>query len=116
MRKPIRTAALAVAALLTLAGSAAIAAPLAPAARPVVAADAGVPIETVACVRGGWHGVGVYRGCGYYGRPYYYRPYPYYVARPYRVRPVYVAPVVVAGPAVVPAPRRCWIAGAWRPC
>lgn len=70
------------------------AAPLMASAATVRAAVAATsPVETVACVRGGWRGVGVYRGCGYY-RP-YYRPYPYLVA---------------------PAPRRCWIAGAWRPC
>jgi hypothetical protein len=101
----------------SLAAPAAQAAPLvagSAALRPAVAA-APLPVETVACVRGGWRGVGVYPGCGPYRR--YYRPYPYVVARPYPVAPVYVAPrVVVAGPALVPAPRQCWIAGAWRPC
>jgi len=95
---------LAVALLATTVG-AADAAPLAPAAmHPVLAQTSAV--ETVACVRGGWRGVGVYPGCRYY------RPRPYYYARPVVVAP----PVVVAGPAVAPAPRRCWIAGAWRPC
>ncbi|MFC0242114.1 hypothetical protein [Rhodopseudomonas telluris] len=83
---------------------------IAPATAAQAAVAATSPVETVACVRGGWRGVGVYPGCRNY-RP-YYRPYPYVVAP----APVYVAPpVVVAGP-VVPAPRRCWIAGAWRPC
>lgn len=90
---------------------AAEAAPLMPPAPAIqVAVAASSPVETVACVRGGWRGVGGYPGCRY-GRP-YVRPYPYVVAP----APVYVAPpIVVAGP-VVPAPRRCWIAGAWRPC
>ncbi|MBI5129937.1 MAG: hypothetical protein HZA66_10885 [Rhodopseudomonas palustris] len=84
------------------------AAPLmAPAAQMQAAVAEASGVDTVACVRRGWRGPGVYPGCGYH-RP-YYRPYPYVVA------PVYVGPrVVVAAP--VPAPRQCWIAGAWRPC
>ncbi|WP_322514336.1 hypothetical protein SR870_14985 [Rhodopseudomonas palustris] len=98
----------------------AAAAPAAHAA-PLVAPDAmrtaiaaASPVETVACVRGGWRGPGVYPGCRAYRPGYPVRPYRYY-ARP--VAPYYVAPrVVVAGPPVVVAPRSCWIAGAWRPC
>ncbi|WP_150104579.1 hypothetical protein [Rhodopseudomonas palustris] len=116
MRKPIRTAVLAVSLSLTFAASAAIAAPLAPVSQSAAAAAAtALPVETVACVRGGWRGVGVYPGCGYYRRP-YYRPAPYYVVRPYAAAPAYGAPVVVAGAPIVPVPRQCWIAGAWRPC
>lgn len=91
--------------------------------RPVVAATA--QVETVACVRGGWRGAGVYPGCalrpGYPVRPYYapyYAPRRYYARPGYPIAPYFVAPrVVVAGPAYVPVPaRQCWIAGAWRPC
>ncbi|MES2196376.1 MAG: hypothetical protein V4517_18300 [Pseudomonadota bacterium] len=70
------------------------------------AAEAATPLQTVACVRYGWRGPGVYPGC-------YRRPYApaYVVAAPYYVPPpVYVAPVYA------PPPRRCWIAGAWRRC
>ncbi|UZE48398.1 hypothetical protein [Rhodopseudomonas sp. P2A-2r] len=86
-----------------------VAAPVAKAA-PLMAPDALRPaiaaasnVETVACVRYGWRGVGVYPGCY---RPRYAMAAPYYVAPP-----VYVAP-----PAYVPPPRRCWYAGAWRRC
>ncbi|HEY8337763.1 MAG TPA: hypothetical protein VIQ05_28540 [Tardiphaga sp.] len=64
--------------------------------RPAI--DSASNVETVACVRYGWRGAGVYPGC--YRRPRYALAAPYYVAPP-----VYVPP-----------PRRCWYAGAWRPC
>ncbi|KIZ42323.1 MULTISPECIES: hypothetical protein [Rhodopseudomonas] len=75
--------------------------------RPAIAAT--VPVETVACVRGGWRGPGHYPGCGPARR--YYGPRRYYGAPYYYVGPR----VIVAGPAYRP-PRQCWIAGAWRPC
>lgn len=95
-------------ALLAAAAPAAHAAPLIAPDAMRAAVVAASPVETVACVRGGWRGPGVYPGC-------WRRPYrPAYVVRP---APYYVAPrVVVAGPPVVVAPRSCWIAGAWRPC
>ena len=78
--------------------SAADAAPLVGAGAVRDAASAATPVQTVACARYGWRGFGVYPGC--FGPP-YRRAYvaPYYAPR------VYVEP-----------PRRCWIAGAWRPC
>ncbi|MBC7580572.1 MAG: hypothetical protein H7312_24920 [Tardiphaga sp.] len=70
--------------------------------RPAIAAVANV--ETVACVRYGWRGAGVYPGC--------YRGPRYAMAAPY-----YVAPRVhVAPPVYVPPARQCWYAGAWRLC
>jgi hypothetical protein len=92
---------------LLAAASSADAAPLVDAASVRMAAEAAAPIQTVACVRYGWRGWGVYPGC-------FRRPYApaYVVAEPYYAPgPVYVAP-----PAYVRPPRRCWIAGAWRPC
>jgi hypothetical protein len=65
------------------------------------AAEIAMPVQTVACARYGWRGWGVYPGC-------FRRPYgpAYVVAEPYYApAPVFVRP-----------PRRCWIAGAWRPC
>lgn len=71
------------------------------------AVEAASPLQTVACARYGWRGVGIYPGC-------FRRPYaPAYVAAaPYYAPP----PVYVAPPDYVRPPRRCWIAGAWRPC
>lgn len=101
-------------ALLVCTTATANAAPLAP--RAPLTAPAGVTLaEPVACVRGGWHGPGVYRGCGYYRPGYPLRPYPYYARPYYPVAPYYAPRVVVAEPLPV-APRQCWIAGAWRPC
>ena len=91
-----------------LPASAADAAPMVGAGSIRVAAAAAAPVQTVACARYGWRGWGVYPGCF---RPRYYAP-GYVVAAPYYAPPpVYVAPAPYIGP-----PRRCWIAGAWRPC
>jgi hypothetical protein len=67
---------------------------------PITAADR--PVQAVACTRYGWRGWGVYPGC--FG--------PGYIA----AVPYYAAPPVYAVPEVSMPPRRCWIAGAWRPC
>ncbi|MDO9062597.1 MAG: hypothetical protein Q7U92_26730 [Bradyrhizobium sp.] len=86
---------------LLAATSSADAAPMMGADSMRAAAAAATPLQTVACARYGWRGPGVYPGC-------FRRPYPpaYVVAGPwYAPPPVYVVP-----------PRRCWIAGAWRPC
>jgi hypothetical protein len=99
-------------ALLVCTVAAADAAPLAPTA---ARADLSV-VEPVACVRGGWHGPGVYRGCRYYRPGYPLRPYPYYARPYYPVVPYYAGPRVVVADPLLPAPRQCWIAGAWRPC
>ncbi|WP_182915232.1 hypothetical protein [Rhodopseudomonas palustris] len=100
-----------------IAAAIAVATPIAAEAAPLIVSTAGpqvlapaIAAEPIACVRGGWRGVGVYPGCGPVRR--YYRPYPYVVAP---VAPVYVAPRVVVAAPVLPAPR-CWIAGAWRLC
>lgn len=71
------------------------------------AAEAATPLQTVACVRYGWRGPGVYPGC--FRRP---DAPAYVVAAPYYAQP----PVYVAPPVYAPPPRRCWIAGAWRLC
>lgn len=89
------------------AAPAADAAPIAGAGSIRAAAEAAAPLQTVACARFGWRGFGVYPGC-------FRSPYAsvYVMAEPYYAPPaVYVAP-----PAYVRPPRRCWIAGAWRPC
>jgi hypothetical protein len=86
---------------LLAATSSADAAPLAGAGLIREAAESASPLQTVACARYGWRGLGIYPGC--FGRPYapaYVVAAPYYAAPPVYVRP----------------PRRCWIAGAWRPC
>jgi hypothetical protein len=87
--------------VLLVAASSADAAPILDAAAVRTAAEAITPVQTVACARYGWRGWGVYPGC-------WRRPYApaYVVAEPY-----YAAPPVYVRP-----PRRCWIAGAWRPC
>ena len=92
--------------ILLAAASSADAAPIAGTGALRAAAAEATPVQTVACVRYGWRGVGVYPGC-------FRRRYPaYVVAAPYYVPP----PVYVAPPVYVPPPRRCWIRGAWRPC
>jgi hypothetical protein len=92
---------------LVIAASAADAAPLAGAGSMRPAVEASAAVQTVACVRYGRRGWGVYGGC--FGRP--YAP-AYVVAAPYYAP----APVYVAPPAYIRPPRRCWIEGAWRPC
>lgn len=84
--------------------SSADAAPMIGAGAVRVAANAATPVQTVACARYGWRGFGIYPGC--FGPPYRRA----YVA-PYYAQPVYVTPPVYVRP-----PRRCWTAGAWRPC